>query len=132
HKVVEGKKGNQLSNGILYLILCELLDIPVKAVNIPKQFVLAYFKPGYSDDQIEEHLTKIEFFIDPTTGQVFTHKDIEHYFKRISVPPVHSYFKPLSNKRVIQYLLEEMAKCFNEEKNTYKREELERLANLLD
>ncbi|MBD0277495.1 MAG: hypothetical protein ICV81_05960 [Flavisolibacter sp.] len=132
HKVVEGKKGNQLSNGILYLILCELLDIPVKAVNIPKQFVLAYFKPGYSDEQNEEHLTKIEFFIDPTTGQVFTHKDIEHYFKRISVPPVHSYFKPLSNKRVIQYLLEEMAKCFTEEKNRYKHDELERLANLLD
>ncbi|MBD0333661.1 MAG: hypothetical protein ICV66_13525, partial [Chitinophagaceae bacterium] len=118
--------------GILYLILCELLDIPVKAVNIPKQFVLAYFKHGYSNEMNEEYLSKIEFFIDPTTGQVFTHKDIEHYFKRISVPPVPSYFKPLSNKRVIQYMLEEMAKCFTEEKNRYKSEELGRLSNLLD
>src|SRR5215218_10985147 len=48
-KVLESKKGNQLSCGILYLILCELLDISVKAINIPKQFVLAFFKPGYGE-----------------------------------------------------------------------------------
>jgi Transglutaminase-like superfamily len=131
HKVMESKKGNQISNGILYLILCDLLDIPVKAVGIPKQFVLAYFKPGYSNDLSDDHLSKIEFFIDPSNGMVFTHKDIESYFKRISVPPVYSYFKPLSNKRVIQNLIEETAKCFDDEKNGYKKVELLNLANLL-
>jgi regulator of sirC expression with transglutaminase-like and TPR domain len=132
HKVVETKKGNQISNGILYLILCDLLDIPVKAIGVPKQFVLAYFKPGYSSETEEQHINKIEFFIDPTSGQVFSHKDIEAYFKRISVPPIHAYFKPYSNKRVIQYLLEEIAKCFDDEKNYYKFEELSQLAAILD
>jgi regulator of sirC expression with transglutaminase-like and TPR domain len=132
HKLIETKKGNQVSNGVLYLILCDLLDIPVKAIGIPKQFVLAYFKPGYSSETEEQHINKIEFFIDPTTGQVFSHKDIEAYFKRISVPPVHSYFKPYSNKRVIQHQLEEMAKCFEDEKTYYKNEELLQLAALLD
>jgi regulator of sirC expression with transglutaminase-like and TPR domain len=132
HKVVETKRGNQISNGILYLILCDLLDIPVKAINLPKQFVLAYFKPGYSSESEDQHINKIEFFIDPTSGQVFSHKDVEAYFKRISVPPVHAYFKPYSNKRVVQNLLEEMAKCFDDEKNFYKSEELLQLAALLD
>jgi regulator of sirC expression with transglutaminase-like and TPR domain len=132
HKVVESKKGNQLSNGIIYLILCELLDIPVKAIGIPKQFVLAYFKPGYSNEASEDHISKIEFYIDPSSGMVFTHKDIESYFKRISVPPVHSYFKPLSNKKVIQHLLVETAKCFDNEKDRYKTHELQRLSDLLD
>ena len=132
HKVIETKKGNQVGNGILYLILCDLLDIPVKAIGVPKQFVLAYFKPGYSSDEDEQHINKIEFFIDPTSGQVFSHKDLEAYFKRISVPPVHSYFKPYSNKRVIQTLLEEMAKCFDNEKEAYKMQELLALASLLD
>src|SRR5829696_4808811 len=59
HKVLESKRGNQLSDGIIYLILCELLDIPVKAIGIPKQFVLAYFKPGYSSENLEEYVTKI-------------------------------------------------------------------------
>lgn len=132
HKVLESKKGNQLSNGILYLIICELLDIPVKAIGIPKQFVLAYFKPGYSDESAEGGVTKIEFFIEPASGQVFTHKDIENYFKRIAVPPTHFYFKALSNKRVIQNLLEEMSNCFDSEKAAYKKEELLKLASLLD
>ena len=131
HKVIEGKRGNQISNGILYQILCDLLDLPVKAIGIPKQFVLAYFKPGYSSDDAE-HLSKIEFFIEPASGQIFTHKDIESYFKRISLPATHSYFKPISNKRIIQHLLEEMSNCFTDDKNEYKKDELLRLANLLD
>jgi regulator of sirC expression with transglutaminase-like and TPR domain len=132
HKLLESKRGNQIINGILYLIMCDMLDIPVKAIGVPKQFVLAYFKPGYSSENADQYINKIEFFIDPTSGQVFTQKDIESYFKRISVPPTHSYFKPLSNKRIIQHLLEEMAKCFDTEKDNYKRDELIRLANLLD
>jgi regulator of sirC expression with transglutaminase-like and TPR domain len=132
HKTIETKRGNQYSNGILYLLLCELLDIPVKAINIPKQFVIAYFKPGYSDEKLEKPLEKIEFFIDPANGQVFTHNDVENYFKRISVPPTASYFRPASNKYIVQTLLEQMGKCFDDDKNRYKQKELTDLSALLD
>jgi regulator of sirC expression with transglutaminase-like and TPR domain len=131
HKTLESKKGNQISNGIVYLILCDLLDIPVKAINIPKQFVLAYYKTGFTEGS-ENSSSQIDFFLDPASGQVFSHKDIESYFKRISVPPVQSYFKPLSNKRLIQVLLEEMSKCFEADKVIYKKTELLQLAALLD
>ncbi|MBS1921450.1 MAG: transglutaminase family protein [Bacteroidetes bacterium] len=131
-KVLEAKRGNQISNGILYLVLSELLDIPVKAVNVPRQFVLAYFKPGYSDENLPNPVNKIEFFIDSTSGQVFTHHDVENYFKRITVPPVGSYFKPLHNKKIIQQLLEEYSKCFNNEKEKHKKAELLSLSLLLD
>ncbi len=133
HKVLESKRGNQVGNAILYLILCDLLDVPVKVIGVPKQFVLAYFKQDYSSGfSTGDYITKVEFFIDPTNGQVFTHKDIEAYFKRLSVPPVHSYFKPLTNKQILQYLLEEMIKCFDDEKRFYKQEELKQLIALLD
>ncbi|MBK5270973.1 MAG: hypothetical protein JJE22_08170, partial [Bacteroidia bacterium] len=132
HKTLEAKRGNQISNGILYLLLCELLDIPIKAINIPKQFIIAYFKPGYSDENLPNPIHKIEFFIDPSSGQVFTQQDVDSYFKRISVPPVGIYFKPQSNKRVIQQLLEEFSKCFNDGKELYKQGELLDLGKLLD
>jgi len=132
HKALEAKRGNQISNGILYLALCEMLDIPVKAIPIPKQFVLAYFKPGYSDESLPNPINKIEFFIDPTSGQVFTHQDVDNYFKRIAVPPVGTYFKPQKNKAVIQHLLEEFSKCFNSEKDMVKKNELIALAHLLN
>jgi len=132
HKTLEAKRGNQISNGILYLLLCELLDIPVKAINIPRQFIIAYFKPGYSDENLPNPINKIEFFIDPASGQVFTQQDVENYFKRISIPPTGTYFRPLSNKKVIKQLIEEFSKCFTADNELFKQKELMELASLLD
>ncbi len=132
HKTLEAKRGNQLSNGILYLVLCELLDIPVKAISIPKQFIVAYFKPGYSEENLPDPFKKIEFFIDPTTGQVFTHNDVESYFKRIVMTPDPGCFRPKKNKPVIRHLLQELSNCFSSDKELYKQSELKALAGLLD
>jgi hypothetical protein len=110
-----------------------LLDIPVRAINIPKHFVLAYFKKDY-DAVVHKGNPQhyIQFYVDATTGQPFSHKDIELYFKRISVPLAPFYFRPLSNKRIIQMLIEELAKCFTAPKVQYKYDELLKLAALLD
>ena len=132
NKTLETKRGNQVSNAILYLLLCELLDIPVRAVNIPQQCIIAYFKPGYSQENLPDPQGKIEFFIEPTSGQVFSHHDVENYFQRLSVVPDPSFFKPLKNKEVIQRLLEEFGKCFTTEADAHKQKELAELASLLD
>jgi len=132
NKQLETKRGNTIANGILYLILAELLDVPIRAINIPHQFVLGYFKTDYDFTRhVENPLYRTEFFIDPMSGQVFTHKDVENYFKRINVPPAASYFKQLSNRRVIQFLMEEFSKCFTDEKNSYKQKELLTLAEMI-
>ena len=132
NKQLEAKRGNTIANGILYLVLSELLDVPIRAINIPRHFVLGYFKPDYDFTRHTENpLYKTEFFIDPTSGQVFTHADVDSYFKKINVPPVPSYFKPLTNKRIIQTLLEEFSKCFDDEKSAYKKQELLALSRLI-
>lgn len=134
NKVLDTKKGNSISNGLLYLVMCELLEVPIRAINIPRQFILGFFDVATSEwKTLPNNPThKIQFYIDPMTGQIFTHKDVETYFRRISVPPTYSYFKPMTNQRIIQYLLEEFAKCFDDDKNRYKQNELLQLATLLD
>jgi regulator of sirC expression with transglutaminase-like and TPR domain len=133
HKVLQTKKGNAISNGILYLVLGEMLDIPVRAINIPRQFVLAFFNNDYDPGNSEVNpKQKIIFYVDATTGQPFTHKDVDNYFKRISVPQVPSYFKPLSKTRIIQILIEELVHCFESPELEYKKNELLKLAALLD
>lgn len=133
NKTLESKKGNAISNGIIYIVLCELLDLPVKAINIPRQFILAYFDPQHDLLNPVGHASeKINFYIDPLNGQMYSHKDVESYFKRISVPPTTSYFRQKDNRRIIQFLLEELSKCFDNDRNKYKMEELQLLANLLD
>ncbi len=132
HKVLESKKGNALANGILYQILCDLLDINAKIIKIPKQCIIAFYHSDYDPATHVGHpQDKIHFYVDATTGQAFSHKDVENYFKRISVPPTPSYFKPQSHKRIIQVLLEEVAKCFDSPTNQYKQTELLKLAELL-
>ena len=132
HKVIESKKGNALSNGILYLLLCDLLDINVKAINVPRQFILAYFHNDYDSHTDTNPQQKIHFYIDSLSGQIFSHKDMEAYFKRISVPITPFYFKPQSHKRLIQIQLEELAKCFKDSKYQYKFNELMSLSDLLE
>ncbi len=133
NKALESKKGNAVSNGIIYIVLCELLDLRVKAINIPRQFILAYFDPQHDLLNPVGHASeKINFYIDPLNGQIYSHKDVESYFKRISVPPTASYFRQMNNKRIIQFLLEELSKCFDDDRNRYKMEELISLARFLD
>jgi len=132
HKVIESKKGNALSNGVLYLLLSELLDINVKAINIPRQFILAYFHNDYNQFTDKNPQLKIHFYIDAISGQIFSHTDMEAYFKRVSVPLTPFYFKPLTHKRIVQMQLEELAKCFKNSKYEYKYNELINLSNLLE
>ena len=133
NKVLESKCGNAIGNGIVYLILTHLLDIPVKAVNIPRQFLLAYFDAEWSGrKQAVPPAEKILFYIDPFSGQIYTHNDIENYLKRLSVPSTASFFRPLSNTRVIQFLIEELSKCFDNDNNRYKMDELKLLADKID
>ncbi|MCW3093735.1 MAG: hypothetical protein JWP81_4804 [Ferruginibacter sp.] len=132
-KTLETKKGNAISNGILYLILCDLLDIPVKATSIPRQFILGYFDPQYQYlNPVGHSAEKINFFIDPLNGNIYSHKDVENYFKRIAVSPSATYFRQLSNKRIIAFLLEELSKCFDTDRNRYKMDELTSLAKLIE
>jgi len=132
HKTIETKRGNTIINGILYLLLSELLDIPIKAINIPRQFVLAYIKPALTDEENERPaIDRVEFFIDPMSGQVFTHKDVMNYFSRIAITPAENHFKPSNHIRIIQCLLEEFGKCFDNESNLYKKTELLMLSRML-
>lgn len=135
HKAIESKKGNTLITGILYLILAELLDLPMRALQIPKQFVLGWVEPSalfnneYSTDELGGH---IKLFVDPNSGIAFTHSDIYNYFRRIAVTPVAGYFKPMDNLDIVKLLLAELGKCFDTPALQYKRSDIQTLIELLD
>jgi regulator of sirC expression with transglutaminase-like and TPR domain len=131
NQVLASKNGNSISNGIIYQVICELLDIPARIINIPRQFVVAFYHADYDSSYIGHPQNKIHFFVDATSGQAYAHNDIENYFKRMDIEPKAAYFKPLSNKRIIQILLEELSKCYDLHSNSYKQAELLSLVNLL-
>lgn len=124
--VLSNKKGTQAGNGLLYLVLCELLDLPVRAIQIPDQFILAYVKPSQEDDA-----QNATFFMDPSGGQIYTYRDIETYFKRINEPLNQEYLRPLTNIETIIYILKLLAKSYDPLKEGYKITELKELARYL-
>jgi regulator of sirC expression with transglutaminase-like and TPR domain len=113
-KTLELHQGNAYGNGILLLILGNLLDVPFYAINIPKQFILGYFDVQHNVVNPTGHASeKIKFYIDPVNGQMYSHKDVENYFKKMSLPPTSSFFRPFDNKSIIVMLLSELKKCFD-------------------
>ncbi len=115
----------------MLLILCRLLDVPVYAINIPQQFILGYFDEHVDVINPTGHASeKIKFYIDPVNGQMYSHKDVENYFKKISLPPTTSFFKPFDNKSIIVLLLSELKKCYDN--SLTQRSKIKEIEDLID
>lgn len=133
NQVLENKQGNAYSLGILYLSLCEMLDIPIFAMDIPRQFVFAYIDTLHhffkQDD--DEGVQQIQFYVDPINGMVYTQKDVETYLRKINANDRDNYFSPLSTKRVIFKMLEELALCYRYKREETKADEIQQLMRII-
>jgi len=132
NKVIARKKGNALTNAIIYQSLCGELNIKAQIINIPRHFIIAYYHSDFDKLTCKGHpQNSIHFFVDGTNGQVYSHLDIENYLKKMNATPIPAYYKPLSNTRIIQILLEELTHCFSSDKEVEKQSELYNLIELL-
>ncbi len=130
-KLLESKEGNQLSNGILILILAEMLDLPIKAIQNPDQFLLAYFKSDINLESNSSFQYELDFYLDPKCGTIFSKKNLISYLTRVSLLPKPPFLKPASNVEIIQRLMLALIVCYAEDKQEIKKKELRDLANLL-
>lgn len=132
NQVLESKQGNAFSIGVLYLSLCELLDIPVFAIELPRQFVFAYIDTlhnFFSPD--DEGVQQIQFYIDPMNGMVYTQKDVNAYLRKINAKEKEQYFVPLLAKRIIYKMLQELSLCYRYRREEQKAEEIQELMRII-
>ncbi len=132
NQVLESRQGNAFTIGILYLALCELLDIPIFAVELPRQFVFAYLDSLQSFISPDAHAVQhIQFYIDPLNGMIYTQTDVDAYLRKIN-SPVHNYYAaPLSPTRIIYKMLEELSLCYRYQHEDDKADEVEVLMKML-
>ncbi len=132
NQVLESKQGNAYSIGVLYLALCELLDIPIFAIDLPRQFVFAYIDTLHHFYSVDDApVQQMQFFVDPMNGMVYTQKDVDTYLKKINATDREAYFKPLDPKRVIFKMLEELMLCYRYKRDDEKAAEIQELMNIL-
>lgn len=108
------QKGNNYSVSVIYLALCQIFGVPVKALRFPKHIILGYFDEDKDKVHIEGHnLYNIKFFIDPSFGNVLTHDNITVYFDRIGEPLEPKYFSFLTNQELVAQNILELTKCYS-------------------
>jgi regulator of sirC expression with transglutaminase-like and TPR domain len=128
--LLQEKKANTFALGALYLTMTQMLGISVKPVNIPKQNLLGYIEDPspFGNDEVEQVL----FFIDPFNGQIFTHRDIEIYLKKINSSRSTQSIEGTAMDAYIQQWLIELARCEKEKGNTTIHKQLTEIALILD
>ncbi len=132
NQVLESKQGNAYSIGVLYLAVCEMLDIPVFAVEVPRQFIFAYIDTLHSFFGTDKAgVQQIQFYIDPTSGMAYTQQDLDMYLRKINATDRENYFKPLTTRRVIYKMLEELCLCYRYRNEDASADEIQQLMQLI-
>ena len=133
NQVLESRKGNPLSLGIIYLIIAQKLNIPISGVNLPEHFILAYTNKK-SDDYLsflDENY--VLFYINPfSKGIVFTKKEIDVFLKNLKIQSLPDYYLPCQNSQIIKRLLNNLIVAYQKIENTTKVAELKKLLKIFD
>jgi regulator of sirC expression with transglutaminase-like and TPR domain len=130
NEVLDTRNGNNYSLGILYQMICEKLDIPVFAVQLPKQFLLAYFSTQFDFYKKEEANLQIQFFIDPNNGNIYTQNDVDVYLRKYRLKTDEETYLPLSNHQNMYKQLEALSQVYAMTDEEDKAAEIEQIMSL--
>lgn len=106
--LLDNKRGNSISLGILYLVLAGYLQMPVYGVNLPNQFALSYHNHLLQPEDDEQAVrSSILFYINAMyRGAIFSREDITQFLIKTNHEPKPLYYVPCSNIEVINLLMD--------------------------
>ena len=123
--VFETKKGNQYSLALLYLLVTQMLDIPVFAMKISNFVVLGYINNFYDfTGEGKDAKTATQFFIEPTEGTILSRQDVDSFIKKYDVKVDENSFKPLKNKEFVYYFAHALSSAYKETGANDKAEDI--------
>ncbi|MDW8272648.1 MAG: transglutaminase family protein [Chitinophagales bacterium] len=134
NNLLETRKGNALSLGILYQIIANDLNLPVYGVTLLKHYILCMCKSSIENFSSNNKPQKeILFYINPfNRGSVFSRNEIKDYLQRLDAPEEPAFFNPASNKSVISELIYNLMDLHRHLGYLDKAEDLSRLRKILD
>jgi regulator of sirC expression with transglutaminase-like and TPR domain len=131
--VLESKKGNSLSLGIIYSILAQNLGLPIYGVNLPDHFILAYTKQSEEEQISSESCKEILFYINPfNKGAIFAKEALDLYIEEHKLKPKIEYYLPCSAIVIMKRLVGNLIRSYEKIGTTSNLPELEILFKILD
>jgi len=128
-ELIDTKKGNDLSLGLLYLLLSESLEFPIYGIDLPNNFILAYLNTEHTEDF---NSNSVLFYINPINeGIVFGVKEIDIYIEKNKLDSTESYYTPTSNSTILLRYINELSKILEQESDSNKVAELEKIRQIV-
>jgi regulator of sirC expression with transglutaminase-like and TPR domain len=132
NNVLETKKGNPISLGILYMVISQKLNLPVFGVNLPQHFILAYANEYQEINKKPLAQKDILFYINPfNKGAVFTRREVNLFIKQLKLKPNKSYYTPCDNITIIKRLADNLKYGYEKMGYPDKVAELDKLTGSL-
>ncbi len=130
-ELLDNKKGNDLSLSILYLLICNSLELPVYGVDLPGNSILVYLDSnpiGKGVGVDEEAL----FYINPfNNGTVFGKHEIEIYIEKNKLESSNKFFNAIGNQLILEKYLKELIKSLKQDGEGERVAELEKIMKIL-
>ena len=133
NNLIESKKGNSLSLGILYIILAQKNDLPIYGVNLPYHFIMAYTRKHLTQQELDNNNQEksVMFYINPLNkGIAFSRSEITHYLEQMKVKTHPKFFSPCNNLEIIKTLIYNQLSCYDQNGNSDKAHQLKELFDL--
>ncbi|NVO03172.1 MAG: hypothetical protein HXX09_10785 [Bacteroidetes bacterium] len=133
NNVLDSKKGNPLSLGVIYSIISQSLNFPIYGVNLPEHFVLAYTNEKRSDSLSFIDKNEVLFYLNPfKKGIVFSKKEITSFLSELKLPYTDAFIKPCSNIDIIRRFLNNLVFSYGQLKATSKIAEMKLLLSIIN
>ncbi|HLP22293.1 MAG TPA: transglutaminase family protein, partial [Chitinophagales bacterium] len=130
--LLENRKGNAISVGIVYQILANDLNLPVYGVTLIRHYILAFCKKTIFDFNAELYLEReVMFYINPINkGAIFSRNEVKDYLEKMKIDASDEYFMPTDNLTIIRELIKYLIDLSVEQGEETRIEELSYLSGL--
>jgi regulator of sirC expression with transglutaminase-like and TPR domain len=134
NEVLDSRKGNPLSLAIIYQVLAEDLGLPLRGVNLPNHFVLAYLDEASigGADSGQNGEESVLFYVNAFSGgDILGRSEITEFLEKLNIEPRPSFYSPCTNMDIIRRQLNNLANSYSKLGDSERAQDLERLRDLL-
>jgi len=132
NEVLETKKGNPLSLAVIYQTLAEDLGLPLRGVNLPNHFVLAWMDDSGAAPGELGHKDVLFYVNAFSQGDILGKNEISEFLQKLSIPPQEEYFQPCSNVEIVRRQLNNLLNSYQKLNDSERVDDLHRLISALD
>ncbi|PKP25947.1 MAG: hypothetical protein CVU06_03775 [Bacteroidetes bacterium HGW-Bacteroidetes-22] len=125
HEVLQRKKGNPVTLGIIYLMLAQSMHFPMLGVNISGHFAGAWLNKPIQSLTFPVSVQLVDFYVNaPIRGVVFTHADIDRFLDKHDIPPRPANYVPVSNVASVRLLADKLIQVYERSSDVERYEQL--------